>query len=125
MTARVLKAATIDGLGISFSSLCLVHCLLLPILSAGLPFLGVWAEMEWIHKAFVVAAFPFAVLTLTSSRATRLTRGLIIAGILLLAGAAFAEPLHDFETLLTVLGGGMLALGHGLSWRRAHASGQS
>jgi len=120
MTTRVLKAATIDGLAISLSGLCLVHCLLLPVLSAGLPILGVWAELEWLHKAFVVAALPFSLLALASARANGVIGGLIAGGFILLAAGAFAEPLHDFETVLTVLGGGTLALGHALGWRRAH-----
>ena len=55
MATRALKAATVDGFAISLSGLCLVHCLVLPVVSAGLPIVGAWAEAEWLHKAFVVA----------------------------------------------------------------------
>jgi hypothetical protein len=32
--------------------------------------------------------------------------------------AAFAEPLHDYETPLTITGAVLLASAHGLRWRR-------
>lgn len=120
MTTRTLGAATVDGLAISLSGLCLIHCLVLPILSASLPIVGVWADMEWLHKAFVVAALPFSLLTLISARANGVVGALISAGFLLLAMAGFVEALHDHETALTTIGGALLAAGHALHWRRGH-----
>lgn len=125
MATRALKAATIDGLAISLSGLCLVHCLVLPVLAATLPIVGVWAEAEWLHKAFVVAAFPLSLLRLTSKSANVAIAALIVSGLWFLFAGAFVEQLHDFETLLTVLGGTMLAAGHALGWMRAHEGAQS
>lgn len=125
MATRILKAATADGLAISLSGLCLVHCLVLPLLSAALPIAGTWAEAEWLHKTFVVAAFPFSLIRLTSPAANAAVAALIVSGLWLLAGAAFVEQLHDLETPLTVLGAIMLSSGHLLGWRRDHAAGQS
>ena len=125
MATRALKAATIDGLAISLSGLCLVHCLVLPVLAATLPIVGVWAEAEWLHKAFVVAAFPLSLLRLTSKSANVAIAALIVSGLWFLFAGAFVEQLHDFETLLTVLGGTMLAAGHALGWMRAHEAAQS
>jgi len=121
MATRTLKAATVDGFAISLSGLCLVHCLVLPLLSAALPIAGVWAEAEWLHKAFVVAAIPFSLIRLTSSIANAAMTALIVSGLWLLVGAAFVEQLHDLETPLTVLGGTLLAAGHVLGWRRTHS----
>ena len=125
MATRALKAATIDGLAISLSGLCLIHCLALPILSASLPIVGMWAEAEWLHKAFVVAAFPLSLIRLTSKAANAAVASLIVSGLWFLFAGAFVEQLHDFETLLTVLGGTMLAAGHALGWRRAHEGAHS
>jgi len=122
MTSRAPQAATIDGLAISLSGLCVAHCLLLPILSASLPIVGIWGEVEWLHKAFVVAAFPFSLLTLASARANGIVGALIATGFVLLCAAAFSETLHDYETTLTVIGGVLLAAGHAFGWRRAHPS---
>ena len=94
-------------------------------MSASLPTVGMWAEAEWLHQAFVVAALPFSLFALTSSHANGLVKGLILIGFLLLAGGAFVEAVHDYETLLTVLGGGMLAAGHAFRWVRSYRAGQS
>lgn len=125
MAASTPRAAAIDGTAISLSGLCLIHCLILPIMSASLPTVGMWAEAEWLHQAFVVAALPFSLLALSSSHANNAVRSLIVIGFLCLAAGAFVEALHDYETLLTVLGGGMLAAGHAFRWARVYGAGQS
>ena len=49
-----------DRLGIALSTLCLVHCLLLPVLLAVLPLVAIsyvpeWLdESEWLHLALLV-----------------------------------------------------------------------
>lgn len=126
MASRAPRAAAIDGVAISLSSLCLIHCLILPILSASLPSMaGMWIEAEWLHKTFVVAALPFALVALTSGQATLLIRSLIVSGFVLLGLGAFYEPLHDHEVRLTVLGGVLLASGHGLRWLGVYKSSQA
>ena len=125
MAASTPRAAAIDGVAISLSGLCLIHCLLLPILSATLPIAGVWAEAEWLHKGFVLAAIPFSFLALTSARANMVVPSFIIGGLMCLILGAFAEALHDYETSLTVLGGILLAGGHALRWFRAYGADQS
>lgn len=122
MAGRISGAAAIDGTAISLSGLCLIHCLALPIMSTALPIVGIWAEAEWLHKAFVVAALPFSAIAL-SSRVLNWRSGLlIIFGFLSLFAGAFVEALHDYEVELTVLGGLMLASGHMLRWRLAHSA---
>ena len=41
----------VDSAGLGVSSLCIIHCLFLPILGTSLPILGVLSEYEWLHKA--------------------------------------------------------------------------
>lgn len=125
MTARMSGAAAIDGAAISLSGLCLVHCLALPVLSASLPIAGVWAEAEWMHKAFVVAALPFSLLALRAKGKTPGLSVLILGGLSLLFAGAFVERLHEYETQLTVLGALALASGHSLRWLRGHGRGQA
>lgn len=120
MAGRNSKVAVIDGSAIVLSTLCLVHCLLLPILSATLPVAGVWAEAEWVHRLFVVAALPFALLALTSKHVGYLAGGLIAFGFAILAAGAFVEALHDHEVTLTVVGALLLAAGHSLRWLRSY-----
>jgi hypothetical protein len=119
------RTAAIDAPAIALSSLCFIHCLILPVLSASLPSLGVLAEAEWLHKAFVIAALPFALLALSSRRSSLLTAALIVTGLSLLMVGAFVETLHDYETQLTVIGAIVLASGHIFHWARIGAPGQS
>lgn len=122
MEQRPPRAAAIDGSAMTLSGLCLIHCLALPLMSTALPIAGVWAEAEWLHRLFVVAALPFVILALASKRVTWLSGSLIGLGFSLLVAGAFVEALHDFETELTVIGALMLATGHALRWRGIHSS---
>lgn len=114
----------IDGSAIALSGLCLLHCLALPLMSAILPIAGVWAEAEWLHKAFVIAALPFSLIGLSSKQITMPVGLLIVSGIGLLFAGAFVEWLHDYETHLTVAGGLLLAAGHALRWSNVSAHGK-
>lgn len=120
MAGRNSTTAVIDGSAIVLSSLCLVHCLALPIMSAALPVAGVWAEAEWVHRLFVLLAVPFAFLALASKYVGYLTGSLIVFGISFLAAGAFVEVLHDYEVSLTVVGASLLAAGHGLRWLKTY-----
>lgn len=124
--ASVLRLQSFDSVAISLSGLCLVHCLALPVLAVALPFLGVFADAEWVHWLFVALAIPASALALLASAAPRSWLLMIGAalGLGLLIGGAAGFPTHDLETLLTVSGGLLLATIHALNWRRrqqAHA----
>jgi hypothetical protein len=109
---------TIDRVGISLSSLCILHCLLLPMLATILPFFGVISEIEWVHKSLVLFAIP-AAMTLILSR----TRFHILAfaslGLILIVSAAFWKPFHDLEVVLTVIGASLLCAAHMLRLKKA------
>lgn len=125
MASQFPKAAAIDGVAISLSGLCVIHCLLLPVVIAYLPAIAnVWSDSEWVHQSFVVAALPFALLALRSTHASAYVRALIVTGMVMLALGAFYAPLHDFETGLTVMGGVLLAAGHAWRWARCHGASQ-
>lgn len=118
-------ASTLDASAVGLSCLCLVHCLLLPIVSAALPAAGLWAEAEWLHKLLVLTALP--VTALAAVRHREGTGGLpflapAILGLALLLSAAFVEALHDFETSLTVAGAVLLASAHIWRWGKRRKS---
>ena len=125
MQTTTSRSAIIAAPAIAFSGLCFIHCLILPVLSAGLPSLGVLAEAEWLHKAFVVAALPFSLIALASKSTNIIASALIVVGFSLLVAGAFVEALHDYETLLPVIGATVLASGHVVRWARSGAAGQS
>ena len=105
---------TIDRGGVLLSSLCLIHCLFLPLLATALPLLGLLSEAEWIHKVFVLLAAPLSLNLMLKSK-NLLISGLALMGISLLLAGAFAEPLHDFEHQLKISGAVMLGFAH--IWR--------
>ena len=125
MADRTSGAAIIDWPAVTLSTLCLIHCLLLPILSATLPMAGVLAEAEWLHRGFIIAALPFSAIALTSRRVTWPVGLLIVLGFVFLIAGAFIEALHDYEVQLTVIGSIALAAGHILRWVKPYASDQS
>ena len=108
-----------DGMAVGLSTLCLVHCLALPLVASFLPLAGTWAEAEWVHWLFVAVAAPVSLWTLARP-ADRSPAILILAGLglaLLFLGAA-GWPSHEAETPLTVTGSLLLAAAHVLNWRR-------
>jgi len=118
--ATTMRLRGLDGLAMSLSGLCLVHCLALPVLALSLPILGIFAEAEWVHWLLVGLAAPVSMLALLGASARRswgLVATALIGLCLLLAGAA-GWPDHDWETALTVAGGLVLASAHWANWRR-------
>lgn len=118
--ASVLRSRGFDGVAMSLSGLCLLHCLALPVLAVGLPFLSVVAEAEWVHWLFVALAVPvstYALLGLGGRRSGVLFVGAVLGLSLLIAGAA-GWPDHESEALMTIAGGLVLATVHALNWRR-------
>ncbi|MEM1105092.1 MAG: MerC domain-containing protein [Pseudomonadota bacterium] len=113
-------ALSYDVGAVGLSSLCLVHCLALPVLSAVSPVFGTMAEAEWIHQVLVLIALPISIAAMVRGGG-RVFIALASAGLALLVASAFVEALHDYETPLTVLGASLLAAGH--LWRlfRQHA----
>lgn len=122
-----MKTHHMDAAAIGISSLCLAHCLALPLLASFLPILGAVSENELVHKVMVLAALPFSAMALLRSRSGK-DRGIFAAlaaiGIALLVAGAFVHELHDFETPLTIFGAVVLAGAHTFRWKR-HASLQS
>lgn len=115
------NASILDGSAVGLSFMCLIHCLALPVMAAFLPLAGVLAEVEWIHKLLVLLAFPVTALAIMRHGKTSVGFSFIVpavAGLSLLLAGAFIEPLHDFETQLTIIGAILLASAH--AWRWAH-----
>ncbi len=109
----------IDVSAVSFSALCLIHCLAIPVLGAILPAGIAWFESEWVHRLAVMATLPISGYAIRTSLIAR--EGLVFSiaattGLTLLMCAAFVEPLHDVETSLTVFGALILAFSHIARW---------
>lgn len=122
MTPNLAKA--LDASAVGLSALCLVHCLALPALALLLPVLGLWAQAEWVHVAFVLVAAPVAALAFVDL-STRRPRSWPLAiaallGLTLMIAGALEIPAAVDERALTLLGGALLAGAHLANWRRRH-----
>jgi uncharacterized membrane protein YfcA len=111
-----------DGLGIIASSLCLVHCVLTPVL---LSLLSVWAHYlpseERFHRilASLVAALG-GVAIFSGYRRHRQSRVLLLMGVgllLIFAGAYWGSrlPSHLAEVAVTMIGSCFMIAGHFLN----------
>jgi len=104
-------STSLDAGGVIISSLCLIHCVFLPILATALPLMGVISENEIIHKILVLMAVPLWVNLVIRPEGIA-TRFLAILGFSFMISAAFIEAAHDFEVPLTVIGATCLASAH-------------
>lgn len=124
MDANAQRQRIYDGVAISASILCLIHCLLLPALIVLLPTLAAFlAVPSAFHLWALALAVPTSTLALTTGyRRHCRVRPTIFAlpGLILLAWGALLAPTERAETMLSVAGALLLALGHGLNWRALH-----
>ena len=117
-------ARRFDTIAVVLSGACLVHCLLLPIAAAFLPLLSHAANAEWVHWVFVALAVPTSFLALRhhGNRSLRINALRVIAtlGLVFLACGALGWPSHAAETLMTVIGGLILAGVHIVNYMTGH-----
>jgi len=110
-----MSVSTIDRAGVAISTLCILHCMILPLAVSSLPILGAFTENEGIHKILVLCAILPAVIAflgLSKSKAALWCRGLLVIGAACLIAGAYIEALHDFEKVLTIIGAMSLASAH-------------
>ncbi len=123
MDANVIRVGPtrLDQFGILISSICLVHCLALPILIALLP---AWEPLlppdSLVHPLLIGLALPITGLALARGyRAHRDGRAAAygIVGLSLIAVAAFLATAPLTVIGLTIGGGLLVAAAHVTNWR--------
>lgn len=105
-----------DVLGASLSTLCIIHCLFLPVLGMVLPIFGLISGTEWIHKVLVLMTIPVSGILIIKPKRI-FVAPLAGLGLLLLFLAAFWKFLHDSEVLITVTGALLLFSAHMLRFQ--------
>ncbi len=122
------SARWLDGTAVALSSLCVVHCLTLPLLVAGLPFLAEYTT-EHLHMQMLVIVLPLSIIALAIGYGRHGNGRIVAAGgagmLLLVIGATLA---HSFlgltaDRLFTISGAIILAAAHfynSLFARRCH-----
>lgn len=121
-----------DSLAALLSSLCLVHCLALPVGAVMLPSLlgahllpGHWLAWHGLHWVLLAVAMPFSVHALLSGRATHRLPGpfgLAAAGFAAMVAGAMVHDHGVVEQVLTVAGGLAVASAHGWNWSARRAA---
>ncbi|MFQ3596233.1 MAG: MerC domain-containing protein [Sphingomonadaceae bacterium] len=114
-----------DALAAALSSLCLLHCLLLPLGLGVAPAIAALLPIdahgpEWLHWALLALAAPVSVWALWRGMALHgqdRPWQLAALGFALMAGGALAHETGLAEQLLTVLGGLIVAAAHLLNWQ--------
>lgn len=118
-----------DALAAALSGLCLVHCLLWPLLLLALPALaltvhGGLLQGAGFHWGVLVAALPVSgwALYLGFGRHHDLWPALLaLAGFVVMAAGAIAHGHGAPEAWLSVIGGLLVVVAHWRNWRRGHS----
>jgi hypothetical protein len=108
-----LKKKWLDLASLGLSALCVVHCLALPFLVVLLPALTPFTG-SWVHAALVLTAAPISLWAIRASHVWRKWQISvpIIAGLILLATAAFIPALSNVEVAMSVIGALLIGTGH-------------
>ena len=124
--------AHFDRIAILLSGICAIHCIALPVVASLIPLLAVTIQhghqlhQFWFHQFILLFILPVSLIALAMGyRFHRQVLPLIVAGIglsILVGIAVFAGYLishhilpHNGETIVTVSGGIVHAVGHVLN----------
>ena len=111
--------ARLDLYAAGLSTLCLLHCLALPLLVTLMPLAALAAESELLHRILAAAAVPVSLRVVWKSLSVPGNRpfvGAALIGLSLLLLAAFVEAVSAYEEPLTVTGGVLLCSAHLWHW---------
>jgi hypothetical protein len=114
-----------DAIAVMASGLCVVHCLLLPMLLLLVPVMATWLALpESFHRWMLAIAIPTSVIALVLGRRRHRRWAPLAAAVpgmaVLAVGALLIEAPH-LETMLTVSGATVLALAHLVNGRLPNA----
>jgi hypothetical protein len=111
-------ATVFDRIGIVLSGLCMVHCMVLPLLVPFITTMAAFAHSEWMHIVLAILIVPTVVFSAWSGYRLHhkasvvwllgLGTALVLMGML--TGTFFANEL--LETVITTAGSGLLIAGH-------------
>ena len=120
VSGAILRSAPwVDRFSISLSALCVMHCLLMPLLLISLPSLAqTFISSEAVHLSLIYAVIPSSLFALglgckQHGRRLFLVIGIIGLGFLLLAVAVESMAIdHLWEKVFTVIGALFIAIAH-------------
>lgn len=107
----------LDGAAVGLSALCLIHCLALPLLVAGLPFLAQFSEGH-LHAQMLVVVVPLSIVALGLGFRHHRSVWIVLLGVVgmltLAIGATVAHTRLGLtaDRLFTIVGALTLATAH-------------
>jgi hypothetical protein len=119
----------LDRLGISLSILCLIHCLLFPLIVLVLPALGatLFFNETMVHWVLLGMAFPVSLAAFSHGyrfHGDWMTLVIGALGLIFLIVGVSHWLGHDSEIYLTVPGAFLLFMAHLRNWRHHHLGSQ-
>ncbi|MBF4519064.1 MerC domain-containing protein [Flavobacterium sp. ANB] len=103
----------LDILGISSASLCLIHCLLFPILSI-IPF-G-FSDTHWIDIFFACIGM-FVVSKILMSKTSKKVKLILATSIAIIIIGVVLETIWKINTQMILIGGIGMIIGHFLNYK--------
>ncbi|WP_444901631.1 MerC domain-containing protein [Microbulbifer sp. SSSA007] len=118
--SKIKRIVVRDTLGILASGVCLVHCLLTPLLPllGGLGILGALQDDQFLHLLLLVPVVTLALASFPASCRRHQRYAVMIVGFsgaLLLVGALYLEGV--WELVASILGAGLLIIAHWVNQR--------
>jgi hypothetical protein len=113
--------ARLDHIGITASTICAIHCAVVPIIFTSLPLIGLgFLALPWVEWGMIVLALLIGVYSIGLSY--RRSHRKILPLILLIAGFTIIMLGHLFltgrlEGLIVPIGGMVIALAHFVNYR--------
>lgn len=118
--------ARLDLCATGLSTLCLIHCLALPLLTSLLPLAAQSVESPLVHRILVGIAVPVSLRVMWKALpvgGNGLFIGAASTGLGLLLLGAFVEAVSAYEEPVTVTGGVLLGSAHLWHWMRQRGAG--
>ncbi len=119
--ATTKTSVNLDRLGMTASTLCAIHCALVPIFLTTLPLLGLdFLANEWVELTMIGISVVLGVLSLSMSYKKQHRKLLpffvLTAGFALIFTGHFSG-MKSLEPILLPLGGFIVAAAHLVNWR--------
>lgn len=111
----------LDRLGMTASTLCAIHCALVPIFLTALPLFGLeFLANEWVEISMVIVSIILGTLSLSMSYLKQHHK--LLPFVILCIGFTFIFTGHfagikSLEPILIPLGGFIVAAAHLVNWR--------
>ncbi len=107
------STSVLDILGISSAGLCMIHCLLFPVLSI-LPF--AFQNNHWIDVGFACIGM-FVVSKIVRTETTNSVKIILTMAICLVIIGVFIEIMWKINNQMVLIGGLTMIIGHILNYR--------